>query len=243
MPRDITRRRFLRQAAVTGSAAAVAGTFVAPASSALRSPNDKLNIGIVGPGGRGAANLQGVSTENIVALCDVDERRSAGALAEFPRAKQYRDFRRMLGELDKQIDAVVVSTPDHTHAAASVMAMKMGKHCYCEKPLTWCVHEARVVRQTASRQKVATQMGNQGTASAGLRSGVKVLQEGIIGKVREIHVWSDRPWNGWAQGEDRPPDTPPVPAELDWDAEKMEASNCPEAEPLISRPYRDGWSL
>jgi predicted dehydrogenase len=122
----------------------------------------------------------------------------------------------MLTDLDKQIDAVVVSTPDHAHAVASVTAMKMGKHCYCEKPLTWCVGEARVVRKTAGRQKVATQMGNQGTASAGLRRGVKVLQAGIIGKVREIHVWSDRPWDGWAQGESRPQATPPIPEELDW---------------------------
>ena len=217
MAQDFPRREFLRHAALTGSAAAVAGTLTSPASSVSRSPNEKLNIAVIGPGGRGAANLQGVSTENIVAFCDVDERRAGGAFAKFPRAKRYRDFRKMLDELDKQIDAVVVSTPDHTHAVASVAAMKMGKHCYCEKPLTWCVQEARVVRETAARQKVATQMGNQGTAAAGLRSGVKVLQEGIIGKVREIHVWSDRPWNGWAQGEDRPQDTPPVPAGLDWD--------------------------
>jgi predicted dehydrogenase len=217
MANRLTRRQFLGQAARTGSAAAVASTLTAPATGAPRSPNDKLNIAIIGPGGRGGANLQGVSTENIVALCDVDERRGAAAFGKFPRAKRYRDFRRMLSELDKHIDAVVVSTPDHTHAAASVIAMKMGKHCYCEKPLTWCVHEARVVRQTAAQHKVATQMGNQGTASAGLRSGVKVLQAGIIGKVREIHVWSDRPWNGWAQGKKRPKDTPPVPAGLDWD--------------------------
>jgi len=217
MANHLTRRKFLRQAALTGSAAAAAGTFVGPAVSAPRSPNDKLDVAVIGPGGRGGANLQGVSGENIVALCDVDERRAAGAFKKFPKAKKYRDFRRMLTELDKQIDAVVVSTPDHTHAVASVMAMKMGKHCYCEKPLTWCVQEARVVRRTAAQQKVATQMGNQGTASAGLRSGVKVLQAGIIGKVREIHVWSDRPWDGWAQGKERPKDKPPVPAGLDWD--------------------------
>ncbi len=213
----LTRRQFLRQAALTGSAAGVFSTLAAPASGDSRSPNGKLNVAVIGPGGRGATNLQGVSTENIVAICDVDERRAAGAFGKFPRAKRYRDFRGMLNELDKQIDAVVVSTPDHTHAVASVTAMKMGKHCYCEKPLTWCVQEARVVRETAARHKVATQMGNQGTASAGLRSGVKVLQAGIIGKVREIHVWSDRPWNGWAQGEERPRDTPPVPTGLDWD--------------------------
>jgi len=202
---------------LTGSATAAAFAFAAPTSGSLRSANDKLDIAIIGPGGRGATNLQGVAGENIVAICDVDERRAVEAFKKYPRAKRYRDFRRMLSELDKQIDAVVVSTPDHTHAAASVMAMKMGKHCYCEKPLTWCVYEARVVRQTAAQHKVATQMGNQGTASAGLRSGVKVLQAGIIGKVREIHVWSDRPWDGWAQGEQRPQETPPVPAGLDWD--------------------------
>jgi len=217
MANHLTRREFLRQAALTGSAVAVAGTLTAPAPGDPGSPNDRLNIAIIGPGGRGATNLQGVSGENIVAICDVDDRRAAGAFKQYPKAKRYRDFRKMLTELDKQIDAVVVSTPDHTHAAASVMAMKMNKHCYCEKPLTWCIQEARVVRQTAAGHKVATQMGNQGTASAGLRSGVKVLQAGIIGKVREIHVWSDRPWNGWAQGEDRPQDTPPVPAGLDWD--------------------------
>ena len=210
MANHLTRRRFLWQAALAGSSAAVVGTLTGPSRGAPRSPGDKLNIAVIGPGGRGAANLQGVSTENIVAICDVDERRAADAFEKFPRAKRYRDFRKMLSELDKQIDAVVVSTPDHTHATASVMAMKMGKHCYCEKPLTWCVQEARVVRHTAARRKVATQMGNQGTATAGLRRGVKVLQAGIIGKVREIHVWSDRPWDGWAQGEKRPRGTPPT---------------------------------
>lgn len=217
MANHLTRRRFLRRAALVGTAASAVGTLAAPVLAAPQSPNDKLNIAIIGPGGRGAANLNGVSSENIVAICDVDERRGAAAFERFPKAKRYKDFRRMLTELDKQIDAVVVSTPDHTHAVASVMAMKMGKHCYCEKPLTWSVHEARVMRQTAAKHKVATQMGNQGTASAGLRRGVKVLQAGIIGKVREIHVWSDRPWNGWAQGKQRPKDTPPVPAGLDWD--------------------------
>ena len=217
MPSHLTRRQFVRHAVLAGSAAAGAGAITRPALSASRSPNEKLNIAVIGPGGRGGANLQGVRSENIVALCDVDDRRAADAFKKFPKAKKYRDFRKMLTEMDKQIDAVVVSTPDHTHAVASVMAMKMGKHCYCEKPLTWCVHEARVVRRTAAKHKVATQMGNQGSASAGLRSGVKVLQAGIIGKVREIHIWSDRPFEEWAQGKRRPKDTPPVPAGLDWD--------------------------
>ena len=212
-----SRRRFLRQAAVGATAASLGGSLGAARAAARQSPNEKLNIAIIGPGGRGASNLQGVGGENIVAICDVDDRRAAGAFNQYPKAKRYRDFRKMLTDLDKQIDAVVVSTPDHTHATASVMAMKMDKHCYCEKPLTWSVHEARVIRQTVAEHKVATQMGNQGTASAGLRQGVALLKAGVIGKVREIHVWSDRPWDGWAQGELRPKDTPPVPAGLDWD--------------------------
>lgn len=217
MGSSFSRRQFLRQAALGATVAAAGKTLGVSSARARQSANDKLDVAIIGPGGRGASNLQGVSSENIVAICDVDDRRAAGAFKQYPKAKRYRDFRRMLSELDKQIDAVVVSTPDHTHAAASLMAIKMNKHCYCEKPLTWCVHEARVIRQTVAQHKVATQMGNQGTASAGLRQGVAVLQSGVIGKVREIHVWSDRPWNGWAQGEQRPQDTPPVPAGLDWD--------------------------
>jgi hypothetical protein len=121
----------------------------------------------------------------------------------------------MLDELHGQIDAVVVATPDHTHAVASIAAMKLGKHVYCEKPLTWCIAEARMMREVARRQKVATQMGNQGLASSATRQAIEIIRAGALGAVREVHLWTDRPI--WPQGIDRPKETPPVPSELDWD--------------------------
>ncbi len=180
------------------------------------SPNEKLNLGIIGSGGRGGENLNGVQSENIVALCDVDEVNAAGAFKKYPNAKRYQDFRVML-EKEKNLDAVVVSVPDHNHAFISVTAMRLGKHVYCEKPLTRSIWEARLMRATAAQSKVATQMGTQGHAFEGTRRAVEVIRAGAIGEVRELHVWSDRPAGWWPQGVDRRPDTPPVPATLNWD--------------------------
>ncbi|MFA4044817.1 MAG: hypothetical protein HZRFUVUK_001618 [Candidatus Fervidibacterota bacterium] len=179
--------------------------------------NEKLNMAFIGCGGQGGGLLNTFAGmgNNVVALCDVDEQRAADAFKKFPDAKKYNDFRKMLEEMKDQIDAVVVATPDHTHACASVMAMKFGKHVYCEKPLTWCIYEARVMRQVAMENKVATQMGNQGTGAHGFRQGVEVIRSGVLGKVTEVHVWTNRPI--WPQGMDRPKDTPPVPPHLHWD--------------------------
>src|SRR5262249_11013832 len=152
-------------------------------------------------------------TENIVALCDVDDRRAAGAYKAHPKAARYADFRVML-EKQRDIDAVVVSTPDHQHAIASIMAMRLNKHCYCEKPLTHDVHEARLMRETARKHKVATQMGNQGTSSSGLRTGVEIIRSGAIGDVREVHVWTNRPI--WPQNITQRPKGQPVPQGLNW---------------------------
>ncbi len=183
-------------------------------------PSEKLNIAGVGIGGQGRWDLQQVNGENIVALCDVDWGYAAGTFKEYPKAKQYRDYRVMF-EKQKDIDAVVIGTPDHTHAVVSMMAIKLGKHVYCEKPLTRTVYEARALAQAAREAKVATQMGNQGMAFEGNRLINEWLWDGAIGQVREVHAWSDRPThNGelfWAQGVDRPKDTPPVPETLDWD--------------------------
>ena len=215
MSNQLTRRQMLRNTALTG-----VGVWTGIGSSAWarsKSPNEKLNIAGIGCGGRGAADLNGCASENIVALCDVDESRAGGSFNKWPKAKRYSDFRKMLDEMHGQIDAVIVATPDHTHAPAAVRAMKMGKHCYCEKPLTWSAYEARVMSRTAAEQKVATQMGNQGTATGGLRRGVEVLQAGAIGKVREIHIWTNRPGPYWAQGIERPKDRPSVPSGLNWD--------------------------
>jgi len=177
------------------------------------SPNDKLNVALVGSGGRGAANLTGLKSENIVALCDVDDRRAGPSYAKYPKAKKYYDYRKMLDEMDKQIDAVAVSAPNHIHVPASVKAMKMGKHCYCEKPLAHSLFEARLAAKVAAEQRVATQMGTQIHASDNFRSIVELIRCGAIGPVREVHI---RLAGGGTAG-DRPTDTPPVPSGLRWD--------------------------
>jgi predicted dehydrogenase len=183
-------------------------------------PSEKLNIAGVGVGGQGAGDLREMGSGNIVALCDVDWTRAAETFKQYPKARQYRDFRVML-EKEKNIDAVVVATPDHTHAVASMMAIKLGKHVFCEKPLTRTVYEARALARAAREAKVATQMGNQGMAFEGNRLINEWLWDGAIGPVREVHAWSDRPTHHgrllWAQGIERPKDTPPVPETLDWD--------------------------
>jgi len=217
MGRQSNRRDFLKIGAGAGIGFwATAGlTEVRAAQGA----NERLNIAIIGAGGRGGGNLGSVAGENIVAICDADDQRAAGAFKQYPNVPKYRDFRVML-EKQKDIDAVVVSTPDHTHAPASIMAMRMGKHCYCEKPLTHSVYEARLMKETAAKHKVATQMGNQGTASSGLRQGVEVLRAGAIGDVRELHVWTNRPiWPQNITGDRLAAilKGQPVPNSLDWD--------------------------
>jgi len=183
-------------------------------------PSEKLNIAGIGVGGQGGHDIDSVKSQNIVALCDVDWDYASGTFKRYPKAKRYRDFRKMLDK-EKGIDAVVVGTPDHTHAVVSMAAIKRGKHVYCEKPLTRTVHEARAMAEATRTAGVATQMGNQGMAFEGNRLINEWIWDGAIGPVREVHAWSDRPThNGqlfWAQGVDRPKDTPPVPETLDWD--------------------------
>jgi predicted dehydrogenase len=186
------------------------------------SPNEKLNIAGIGVGGRGAANVQGVASENMVALCDVDESRAGKTFEQFPQAKRYQDFRKMLDEMHGQIDAVVIGTPDHTHAMPGVMAMKLGKHCYCEKPLTHSVYEARRMAQVAAENKVVTQMGNQIHAGGNYRRAVELIQSGAIGPVREVHTWLGARFSGPPTPTDMSqPDAPteqlPIPAGLNWD--------------------------
>lgn len=217
---------FSRRKFVKGSAAVAAFTIVPRhvlGGPGHISPSDKLNIACIGIGGKGATDVKGVSSENIVALCDVDfsYRRAPGILNEFPKAKQYKDFRVML-DRQKDIDAVVVATPDHTHAVISLEAIRQGKHVYTEKPLTHTIHEARVLAEAAKQYKVATQMGNQGQAGDRVRRIREMIWDGAIGPVRQVHVWTDRPNNGrfgvfWPQGVERPKETPPVPENLDWD--------------------------
>jgi predicted dehydrogenase len=183
--------------------------------SKSKPPSEKLNIAAVGIGGMGRNNVKACGNENIVALCDVDWKYAGPAFADFPNAKKYKDYRKMFDEQGKNIDAVIVATPDHSHAAIAMMAMEMGKHVYVQKPITWSVIEARKLIETARKKKIVTQMGNQGQSAEDIRVLCEMIWAGAIGKIQEVHVWTDRPT--WAQGIETPKDTPEVPADLDWD--------------------------
>jgi hypothetical protein len=218
---------FSRRGFIGLSATAMAGFTIVPrqAVSGLghTAPSDKLNVAAIGFGGKGASNIAAVSkTENIVALCDIDWSEPVEKVFKLhPGAKRYKDYRIMLDK-QKDIDGVIISTPDHTHAVISMEAMRRGKHVYCEKPLTHTIQEARTMARTARENKVATQMGNSGQAADGPRRLREMIWDGVIGPVREVHAWADRPNHGyfdtyWPQGITRPVETPPVPGTLDWD--------------------------
>jgi len=238
MARKSTRREFLRNTTYAGAglwvlgSAGCGGFLMGPRPRRI-SPNEKMHVAGIGVGGKGGGDIKAASVgNNIVALCDVDFHRAAeaGSFKAFPKAKKYKDFRKMLDEMGRQIDAVTVSTPDHQHAVAAMMAMKMGKHVFCQKPLTHDVYEARALTEAARKYGVVTQMGNQGTSKDGLREAVEVVQSGAIGPVREVHVWTNRPI--WPQGIGRPKGTLPVPAHLNWD---LWLGTAPE------RPYHKGY--
>jgi predicted dehydrogenase len=220
----ISRRSFVQSAALAGTA-----LFGVPAVVYSRSPNEKLNIAVIGCGGRGAANMKEMLGENVVALCDVNEDNLLRAAKKAPEARKFRDFRKLYDGLkDSDFDAVVVSTTEHTHAFATLPALQRKKHVYCEKPLTHNVREARTITQAAKKAGVATQMGTQIHASGNYRRVVELVQAGAVGPVREVHVWVSRAW-GWqsdaeakqhhdiAQARERPTDKMSVPKGLDWD--------------------------
>jgi predicted dehydrogenase len=239
MTAKATRRDFLLSSGAFGAAIWVSGR---PAA-ASKSPNEKLNIAAIGCGGKGRVDIQGCSHENIVALCDCDEGRAAETYKKYPTVPKYKDYRKML-EARKDIDAVIVSTPDHHHAPASVMAMKLGKHVYCQKPLTHSIYEARRMREVAREMKVVTQMGNQGHAYEGARRIVEVFRSGAIGDVKEVHCWTDRP-NGkwWKQPRSRPTDKPPVPAGLDWNLWLGAAPERPYHRTYCPHDWRAWWDF
>lgn len=209
------RRTFFRQSALAGTS-----TFLMSAAPALaRTPRivqeEKVRFACIGVGGKGDSDTNDAGRHGeIVALCDIDEKTLNKMGEKYPNAKKYFDYRTMLAEMGDKIDAVTVSTPDHTHAPAAVAAMKMGKHAFVQKPLTWSIEEARVMRTLAADKKLCTQMGNQGTAADGFRSGVELLRAGALGPVKEIHVWTNRPI--WPQGIGRPKETPGVPNHVHW---------------------------
>lgn len=216
----MTRRQFM-------ATAASAAVLTAPRYLRAKGANERLNIAIIGCGGRGGGNLSAVSGENIVALCDVNARAIDAAAKRFPKARRAADFRRLF-EHQREFDAVVVSTCEHTHAFATMLALRHNKHVYCEKPLTHNIWESRQIREAAAKTKVATQMGIQIHATENYRRVVELVQSGAIGPIREAHVWVSRAW-GWQTPEaakrngdivsvtDRPKERQPIPAGLDWE--------------------------
>ena len=215
------RRGFLQTAALAAAAATVVPRHVLGGPRHV-APSEKMNVAGIGVGGMGGANLHELEGENIVALCDVDHAYAAGRAGPLSRAKKYKDYRVML-ERQRDIDGVVVATPDHTHAIISIAAMKAGKHVYCQKPLTHDLYEARMMAKAAKECKVATQMGIQGHSMDGGRLVCEWVWAGLIGEVREVDAWcslSYYPWGhaGWSSPwSERPRETPPLPPGLEWD--------------------------
>jgi predicted dehydrogenase len=183
----ITRRSFLAKATASVASFTVVPGYVLGLRGAA-SPNNKLNIAAIGLCNQGGSDLQGMTSENIVALCDVDTRYSAKYASQFPKAKQYQDFRKMFDAIDKEIDAVLIATPDHWHAALALRAMKMSKHVYCEKPLAHSIYEVRTLMKAARERKVTTQLGNQGHSFDSIRVFREWIEDGAIGTVREVHA-------------------------------------------------------
>lgn len=219
----ISRRGFMKSAAV----AAGAVTFGAPAILRAQNLNERLNIAVIATGGRGGGNLDAVSSENIVALCDVNRKSLGPAAKKFPKARTFADFRKLY-DYANEFDAVVVSTCEHTHAFATLPALELGKHVYCEKPLTHDIWEARIIREAAAKAKVATQQGTQIHAGDNYRRVVELIQTGAIGRVREAHVWVGRAWGRQTEEEskaaedivfvlERPAEVDDIPEGLDWD--------------------------
>jgi len=210
-----SRKKFIRDASIAG-----AGFFIVPRHVLGRgfiAPSDKLNIAGIGVGGKGKSDLTEFAKSpnvNIVALCDVDDRQAVDSRKNFPNAKYYKDFREMLDKERKNIDACSISTPDNTHAVATMAAMQLGKHVYTQKPLTHDIYEARMMSEGAKRYKVVTQMGNQGGSGDGVRKGKEMVEAGLIGDVHTAYAWTNRPV--WPQGLPTPTGQYPVPAELDW---------------------------
>jgi predicted dehydrogenase len=241
----INRRRFLTTAATATAFS------ILPGVRGQNSPNNKLNIAGIGIGGRGGGVVHEIVDqspgENIVALCDVDHAHAAHTFKKYPKAKVFTDYRKMLDEM-KEIDAIVVGTPDHHHAFASMEGIKRGKHVYCEKPLTHSVWEARRVAEAARKAKIATQMGNQGAGSEETRRLCELIWAGAIGKVREAHIWTDRASRGlfaeyWPQGVDRSKETPPVPQGLDWDLWLGPAPERPYNPAYLPFKWRGWWDF
>ncbi len=218
MPQNGVSRRYFFYGSLLAGAVPVAGFGSTPNLKFMgyKSPMEKLNIAGIGAGGKGYSDLMGCATENIVALCDPDAKRAGRTFERFPDAPRYTDFRKLFDKEAKNIDAVIVATPDHMHGTITMWAMERGKHVYCQKPLTRTVWEARQLAAAAQKYGVATQMGNQGFSNEGTRLCAEMVWAGEIGNVTEVHAWTDRPM--WPQGVTSIPAPSDVPSTLDWES-------------------------
>jgi len=234
---DLSRRAFLRRTAL--ASAVVAFPFVARRN--VYGANGRLNLAAIGVGGKGVADISGCATENFVALCDPDAVNAAGSFNKYPDAKRFKDYRVMFEQHADKFDAVIISTPDHHHAWPALKAMQLGKHVYCQKPLTHTVYEARLLTRMAKAKRVITQMGNQGHCHPDSRRLVEIIRSGALGDVKEIHVWTDRPI--WPQGVNRPQDHQPVPETLDWDVWLGPAPQRPYHKAYVPFKWRGFWDF
>jgi predicted dehydrogenase len=211
---NISRRGFIGSSAVTAAGLTILpGQTVSGIGKFL--PGDKLRIAGIGVGGKGQVNLRNMKSENIVALCDIDWNYAAKTFEQYPAAKRYKDYRLMLEEMHDEIDAVVIATPDHTHAVCALAAMQLGKHVYVQKPLTHTVYESRVLLEASRKYKVVTQMGNEGHSNDNVADVCELIWSGAIGKIEHVEAWTDRPI--WPQGLTRPPQGMWLPENIDWD--------------------------
>ena len=227
MKTQVTRRQFLSRTTRAGSA-----LLILPSARTAFSyqANEKVNVAIVGVGGRGRWFVDTMpKLASVVALCDVNDQRAGDAYEKIPKARKFYDFRRMLEEMEQQLDGVIIATPDNTHAVAAAMAIKMGKHVYCEKPLAHDIFEVRGLRELANEHKVATQLGNQGTASEAFRTAVAIIQSGALGEIREVHAWND---SGGSGNKPLPDQRQEIPSTLKWDL---------WLGPAQDRPFHKDW--
>ena len=222
-----SRRDFLKKTALFSAGITILPSHVI-SGLGHKAPSDKLNIVGIGIGGKGHVNLRAMASENIIGLCDVDWKYAGLCFKDFPNAKKYWDWRVMFDELSKSMDGVMIATADHTHAGIAAAALTLGKHVYCQKPLTHSVYESRLLTKLTAKHKLATQMGNQGNSGDGVRQLCEWIWNNEIGEIREVHAWTDRPI--WPQGINRPANAMPVPKTLNWDL---------FIGPAPMRPYHD----
>lgn len=241
---DPSRRMFLGSAFAASMAATIVPRHVLGGGGYLP-PSERVNVAGIGAGGMGGGDIKKHASNgaNIVALCDVDEQRAKGVFEKFPDAPRYKDFRIMLEKEENNIDAVTVGTPDHIHAPASLMAINMGKHVYCQKPMTHTIYEARTLTKAAEEKGVVTQMGNQGHGAEGARLTNEWIQAGLIGDVTEVHVWTDRPGGWWPQGVEKPTEAQPVPSTLDWNLWLGPAAERPYNSAYMPFKWRGWWDF